>query len=56
MDPKPTDPLQTPNAPFVTSAHTAGNRTHTDRDRRHEHQRVTKDWRDLAELLQQSSN
>jgi len=56
MDPKLTDPLQTSNAPLMTSAHTAGHPTHTDHDHRRERQRVTKDWRDLAELLQQSAN
>ncbi len=54
MDPKLTDPLHAPHDRFMKSADTANHRT--DRDRRQERQRVTKDWRDLAELLQQSAN
>ena len=54
MDPKLRDTLQAPHDRFMKSADTANNLT--DRDRRQERQRVTKDWRDLAELLQQSSN
>ena len=53
MDPKLTDPVYIPHDRFMKSADTSG--THTDRDCQ-ERQRVTKDWRDLAELLQQSAN
>ena len=54
MDPKRADPVCVPHDRFMKSADTSNDRTHS--DRRQERQRVTKDWRDLAELLQQSAN
>jgi len=55
MNPKLPDPLQARHDPLMTSADAAGKQAYADHDRRQERQRVTKDWRDLAELLQQSS-
>ena len=54
MEPKLTDPLQARHDHFMMGGDTANART--DRDRRQERHRVTKDWRDLAELLQHSSD
>jgi len=55
MDPKLTNPLQARNDHLMMGGNTANNHARTDRDRLQERQRVTKDWRDLAELLQHSS-